>query len=285
MSKFISNVVKLFSATLAGQILGIIVTPALTRLYLPADFGISQLFLSIVTIIAVISCFSYNSAIQLPKKDEDAANIVGLCAFLMVATSVLTTVFFFMFSGYFEQVLNAPGLSHYIYLLPLAIMSNSVAFVLAAWLSRRDEFGTIAKANFYSSVTGKGVSVGIGAISPSPFGLIFGTIINDATIAAVSLRKTVSELHFFQNLSFEKMKQLARRYKQFPQYNAGANLASVASFQSTPFLLAFYFSPVVVGYLRDCVHDYTIAVKTDGKCTEYRFFPEGLQGKKCYRFH
>jgi lipopolysaccharide exporter len=248
MSKFISNIIKLTSATLAGQILGIIVTPILTRLYLPADFGLSQLFFSLVGLIAVISCLSYEAAIQLPKDDDDAANIVVLCIGLIMLISILSTILFFLFSSYIGQELNVPALSNYVFLLPLAIICNSFAFVLNYWLSRRQEFSTIAKANFLSSVSGKAVSLGSGIISPSPFGLIFGTIVNDGTIALILLRKTFREIHFFQRLSFQRIKQMAIRYKKFPQYNAIANLAATASVQSTPFLLAFFFSPVIVGY-------------------------------------
>jgi len=248
VSKFVSNVIKLGSATLLGQILGIMVTPILTRLYLPEDFGIFQLFFSIVGLIAIISCLSYDSAIQLPKNDEDAANIVILCIILIFITTFLTTIFLFFFSSNIEQIMNTPGLSTYLIFLPLAIISISVSIVLVSWLARKDEFGTIAKANLYSSISGKAVSLGYGFISPSPFGLILGTIINDATIAIISLRKIKFGSHFSEKLSFEKIKELAIRYKKFPQYNTGANLAGSAAVQIIPILLAFLFSTVVVGY-------------------------------------
>jgi lipopolysaccharide exporter len=248
MSKFLSNVIKLFSATLLGQILGLMVTPILSRLYSPADFGIFQLFISIISIIAVISCFGYTNAIMLPKKDEDSATIVVLCIFLIIITSFLSTIFFILFSSYIEETLKAPGFSKYLFLLPLAIFCNSIAYVLGTWLSRRDEFTTIAKANIYSSVCGKGVSTGIGVISHSPFGLILGTIINDTILAIVSLKKTVSDFHFFQNVSYKQIKYWALRYKNFPLYSAGADFADSASVQIIPFLLAIYFSPIIVGY-------------------------------------
>jgi O-antigen/teichoic acid export membrane protein len=248
MSKFLANVLKLGSATLLGQIIGFIVTPVLSRLYSPADFGIYQLFISIVTFIAIISCLSYHGAINLPKKHEDGASIVTLCILLIAITSVVATIFFFVFSGSIGQILNAPRLSNYLFLVPLAILCNSVAFVLAGWLSRKEEFGTMAKANLVSSITGKSVSVGSGIISPSPFGLIFGTITNDATIVIISLKKTVADFHLFQNVSYERIKEIAIRYKNFPRYNAPSSLTSTAGVQSTPLLLAFFFSPVVVGY-------------------------------------
>jgi lipopolysaccharide exporter len=160
MSKFLSNVLKLLSASLLGQILGIILTPILSRLYSPADFGMFQLFISVISIIAVISCFSYYNAILLPKKDEDAANIVVLCFILIIFTSLVTTIIFLIFSGQIEMALNAPGFSNYIYLIPLAIICNSFAIVLNYWLTRKEEFGTLAKINIYSSVSSKGVSIG-----------------------------------------------------------------------------------------------------------------------------
>jgi O-antigen/teichoic acid export membrane protein len=143
---------------------------------------------------------------------------------------------------------NAPALSHYIFLIPLGILCNSIAFVLSYWMTRREEYGTMAKANITSSFTSRSVSIGFGVYSPSPFGLIFGTIINDATIICILLKKTVSDLHFFRKISFKKVKELAIRYKKFPKYNIGSELASAMSIQVTPLLLAIFFSPVIVGY-------------------------------------
>jgi len=248
MSKFLSNVLTLFSATVLGQIIGIIVSPVLSRLYSPADFGVFQLFFSISGLIAVVACFSYQSAINLTKKDEDAANIVVLCLCLILATSVFSTLFFSVFSENIEQFLNAPGLSVYLFLIPVAIIANSVAYVLGSWLSRRQQFGIIAKGNLYSSITGKSSSIGLGILSPSPFGLIFGTIINDATIVLVSLRKTWEDFPIFRRVSFKKIGELTKRYKKFPQYGAISSLTSHGASQAIPFMLAFSFSTVIVGY-------------------------------------
>ena len=248
MSKFVSNTLKLFSATILGQILGLIVMPFLSRLYTPADFGVYQLFFSMVAVVTVFSCFSYSSAINLPEKHEDAANIVVLCVFLIIVTSIITTVFFLIFAGYIDNALNTPGFSNYFLLLPLAIISNSFAYILSFWLSRREQFGTIAKANILSSITGKTVSVGSGILSPSPFGLIFGTIINDTTIFLVFLRRTAVDFPFLKEVTFRRMGQLALRYKKFPQNDFSAKLVGAAAGQSAPLLLAFFFSPVIVGY-------------------------------------
>ncbi len=248
MSKFISNVITLFSATLLGQILGIIVSPVLSRLYSPADFGIFQLFFSIVGLISIVACLSYNEAINLPKKDEDGAHLVVLCLCLIIVITCVSVFFLTIFSETIEIVLNAPGLSSYLYLVPLAVIASSFAYVLGSWLSRRQHFSTIAQANLSSSITGKTASVGLGFLSPSPFGLIFGTIINDATIVLMSLRKILTDVDLFRNVTFTKIRELAIRYKKFPQFSTGASLMSMGASQCIPFMLAVTFSPVIVGF-------------------------------------
>jgi lipopolysaccharide exporter len=248
MSKFISNVITLFSATLLGQILGVIVSPVLSRLYSPADFGIYQLFFSMVSLIAIIACLSYQGAINLPKKDDDAVNIVVLCLGLIIVTACVSAVMLTFFSETIENVLNAPGLSAYMFLIPLAVIARSIAYVLGSWLSRRQQFGTIAQANLSSSITGKTTSVGLGLLSPSPLGLICGPIINDATIAVVSLKKIREDFSLFQVVTFEKIRELAIRYKKFPQFSTGSVLMSMAASQCIPFMLAVSFSPIVVGF-------------------------------------
>lgn len=239
---------KVSSSTFVGQLIGLLATPLLTRIYSPADFGIFQLFASIVGVIAPLACLSYYYAIILPEKNEDAANVVILCLFLIAVTSFITTIFFFLFSGVIEQDLNVPGFSRYVPLLPLAIIFSGFAYIFGFWTSKKEQYGVIAKANVYSSFTGKGFSIGYGILGPSPFGLILGPIINDATIVLVLIKKAFADFSLFYHTSYEKIKEMAIRYKKFPQYSLGADLAGTVAFQFIPFVLAFNFSPEIIGY-------------------------------------
>lgn len=279
MSKFISNVITLFSATLLGQILGIIVSPVLSRLYSPADFGVYQLIFSMVSLIAIVACLSYQGAINLPKKDEDAAIIVVLCLCLIIVTACVSAVILSIFSETIENVLNVPGLSAYLFLIPFAVIASSVAYVLGSWLSRRQQFGTIAQANLSSSVTGKTASIGLGLLSPSPFGLIFGPIINDATIIVVSLKKTIADFPLFQGVTFEKIRESAIRYKKFPQFSTGSAFASAAATQCIPFMLAVSFSPIVVGFYAMTYVIITLPLKLMGNSLSSVFYQKASAEK------
>ena len=77
-SSFASDVLKLAGGTAIAQILSILASPIITRMYGPEAFGLSALFASITGIVAVVACLRYELAIMLPEKDEDAANLLAL---------------------------------------------------------------------------------------------------------------------------------------------------------------------------------------------------------------
>ena len=71
-SEFNKNVLLLASGTAFAQALPIVISPILTRIYTPSDFGTLSLFIAIVSIFASIANGRYELAIMLPKKDENA---------------------------------------------------------------------------------------------------------------------------------------------------------------------------------------------------------------------
>ena len=72
-TSFAGDVLKLVSGTTIAQLVGILITPVLTRLYAPEAFGTLALFTSITSILGVIACMRYELAIMLPESDEEVA--------------------------------------------------------------------------------------------------------------------------------------------------------------------------------------------------------------------
>ena len=89
-SSFASNVVTIVTGTAIAQIIVILATPVITRLYGPEAFGLFALFSSIISILVTVGCLRYELAIMLPKSDEDAANVFGLCIFLLMVITVVS---------------------------------------------------------------------------------------------------------------------------------------------------------------------------------------------------
>jgi O-antigen/teichoic acid export membrane protein len=71
-SEFTRNVLTLMTGTTIAQVIPIAISPILTRLYSPEDFGEFALFIAIASIFGFIANGRYEMALMLPKKDENA---------------------------------------------------------------------------------------------------------------------------------------------------------------------------------------------------------------------
>jgi len=247
MSNFITNVLKLVSGSVTAQILGILLIPIITRIYNPDDFGIFQLFISISGILVIVSTFSYQLAIMLPKTEEDAANITSVCVVLVTLISILTGVVV-LFIPEDINIFNTPGISKYLPLLPVIIFLNGMFFVQNYWLSRKTRFGVIAGSRVSNTLTSKISQIGLAKMSVTPFGLIGGYIAGYAFADIVMLKGVKKDIQIFKKVSVKRMKEVAIQYKKFPLFSFWSSIANTISPQVPAFLLAYFYSTSVVGH-------------------------------------
>ena len=199
MSTFSKNVLQLVSGSVVAQFLGFLLTPIITRIYLPGDFGILQLFLSISNIIVAFSSLSYDRAILLPQEDDDSATLLVLSIILISIISLISGVILVVFSEEIGTLLNTPQISQYLVIVPIAAWVTGIFAVGNVWLSRRKRFGRIASAQVVNTVITRVSQMGIGLISAVAFGLIFGWLVGSCA-ALVVVHLTDERRHLsFQN--------------------------------------------------------------------------------------
>lgn len=248
MSNFITNVLKLVSGSVTAQVLSIFLIPIITRIYNPDDFGIFQLFISISGILVIVSTFSYQLAIMLPKTEEEAANVTSLCTILVTFVSLLTGVIVLFIPKSIDNIFNAPGISNYLPLLPLIIFLNGMFFVQNYWLSRKTRFGVIAGSRISNTLTSKALQIGFAKWSITPLGLIGGFIAGYAFADLVMLKGIKKDIQVFKNVSIKRIKEMAIQYKKFPLFSSWSSIANTISPQVPAFLLAYFYSASVVGH-------------------------------------
>lgn len=108
-NEFNRNVVTLLTGTTVAQAIPVMISPILTRIYTPEDFGVLALFIAITSIFGSIANARYELAIVLPEKDEDAVNIVALCILIAFSISVGLFVAVSIFHTPILRLLNNLG--------------------------------------------------------------------------------------------------------------------------------------------------------------------------------
>lgn len=66
----LKHITMIAGGTTLAQLVNILATPVISRIYSPEDFGVAAVFMSVVSILSVISALRYELAIPLPKTER-----------------------------------------------------------------------------------------------------------------------------------------------------------------------------------------------------------------------
>lgn len=164
------------SGTAFAQGLTIAITPILTRIYNPNEFGIAAAFAAVLTMLGFAKSFSYEIAIPVVASDDDAKALLVLC-FGILALTVTTIALSMLFWG--DRLLatfNAEPLVPYKYLIPLGYAAVGAYVILSAWMLRIREYKAISYTQCLQAVVQALVKVCLGLLGAGPSALVLGNI-------------------------------------------------------------------------------------------------------------
>lgn len=248
---FTADVLKLVTGTTLAQIVVVLASPLLTRLYGPEAFGFLALFTSITSIIGVLVCMRYELAIMLPKTEREAVNLLALSLISVVVVSGLTLLALFFAGNTLLSLLKAPGLAPYLILIPPFVFINGIFLALNYWNSRTRQYGRLSVARVTNSLTTTGTQLETGIAGYATGGSLIsanlvGSLVSTAVLGGQIWRDDRTLLS--SNLSWREILAGLKRYKKFPLFDSLSALLDAVSWQLPVLLLAAFFSPVIVGF-------------------------------------
>ena len=89
--EFTRHVLTLMTGTGLAQVIVLLLSPVITRLFEREHFATLEQFVMILTLGSVVVSGKYEQSIMLPKKQEDASQLTGL-SFLIAAAACLVAV-------------------------------------------------------------------------------------------------------------------------------------------------------------------------------------------------
>jgi len=245
---FVRNVFVLMGGTTVAMIIPVAASPLLTRLYTPYEFGIFALYVSIVTIISVPISGNYDWAVVLPKKDEDAINLVGVCFTVSLFVGIVLFILSWLFAGETSALLGNRRISPWLRLVPLTAFIMGLQETFSYWANRRRQFKRIGANRIIESIVTPVATLALGLPSWGVGGLVTGLMGGKAAATWMlgrGLWKEKKERSLL--LSKKSMLEQGRRYSDFPLYSAPTSFLDTLALQIPVLLLMKFFSPVVVG--------------------------------------
>lgn len=279
-TEYARNIVTLMTGTTIAQAIPIAISPLLTRIYTPKDFGVLALFVSIITIFGSIANARYELAIMLPEKDEDAINIFALGFIINCILSLILMLLAIGFNDIFTRLLDNQEISFWLYFVPLAVFFTGLFNLLNYFNNRRKNYKDLKNAVIIKSIYSAVIQLSIGLIKTGATGLISGQIISNFFANTKLLRNILKDKKLVTKISKNEIIVLARRYKTFPKYSVLAILFNNLSQYLINILISSLFNIITLGFYSLVLRVLGIPATLIGSSIGQVFFQQASQEKQ-----
>lgn len=237
------------TGTTIAQAIPVVVSPLLTRLYSPEDFGAFALYLAIASIAAVVVTGRYEMAIILPKKESDAYHLVVLSVMLAAIASSFFFVCIIFFKPSIEMIFGWKGDNFWMYWLPLSVFFMAVYQSLNYLCNREGRYKQMALSRIFQSSSMTSIHLVSGCLKVGSVGLIAGQIIGQISAACImAYMMFVKVRRATPGVRKRKLFALIKKYSNFPKYLILAHGFNTASAQSPVIFLSAIFGSGSAGF-------------------------------------
>jgi len=245
---FYRNIAVVAGGNITARLIGIISAPIITRLYLPADYGIYSIFVSIFGIVGSLATLRYSVTIPIAESEKLSDNILKLCFFITSSLSLLLAVCVALFGDFFAAKCNTNRIIPYLWFIPIVFFCTGIYEALNNWALREKRFNLITRTKIRQSTSSATVKIGLGALGVSPLGLFIGQIADSAAgIGSLFSKLTRVKPSFFKHFSWHEIKFAAKRYKKFPLIQSWSQLLLALGAQLPVLLLGSFYGAKAAG--------------------------------------
>lgn len=247
-SEFSRNVLTLMTGTTIAQAIPIAISPILTRIYSPQDFGIFALFLAIVGFFSVVSSARYEQALLVPREDEDAINIFALGFLINIFISIFLFLVVAIFHEEITNLFNNKEIGIWLWFAPLTVFFTGLFNLLTYWNNRKKHYANITKATIIKSIILALSQVAIGSIKSGAAGLVGGQILTSIFSNMRLAKALLNNKKLLKAISKESIINQAKKYTDFPKFQAPHAMLNNLSSSLPTFLFSTFFSIGIVGF-------------------------------------
>ncbi|MBI4405587.1 MAG: lipopolysaccharide biosynthesis protein [Deltaproteobacteria bacterium] len=245
----IHRVLRLAAGAVAGNLLVVLATPLITRLYTPQDYARWILCISYVSILGTVASLRYENAVVLPKSHRDAVHAAALAIFCSFVVGCLSFLPLVLFSGKLSSVLSTDVTWLSLSWIPALVFLTGLSQTCLSWCTRSQWFGLSSIANACSALLLVLSQIVAAKLGYTTFwGLVVGSIIGQGgTTLILCCWIVFCERRSLKLISIKHLYVTAREYKNFPIYLTPYSIVGVIRERISLFFLNSWATQAVVG--------------------------------------
>lgn len=245
---FARSAAVLMASTTMAQGITFLISPILTRLYSPENFGHFAIFSAAVAVVTVFITLKYENAIMLPNDDIDAVNVVALSVIISILTSLIIFLIVVFFGSRLLMLFGHQVERDWLFLFPVVVFFMGIYIPFYNWLNRLGRYKTMAYRSITLAAVTGGLSLCFGFLGFKSLGLIASFVLGQILVVVIlSYDIYITTRDKIKFISFTKMTNQMVRYVQFPVYDLSSSLVSLVVNQAPIFIYNKYFGANMVG--------------------------------------
>ena len=246
-SAFVKNVLVVMSGTALAQVLSFALSPIISRLYSPADFGVFGSFTAILGVVGAVMTLEYSQALILPKQKDDAFGLFVISCLSTLLIVAFCLAICLVASGFILNFVKAQN-AWILVLLVMGILISGLSQTFQGWCIRVKAFKHTSASQVIRSLSANGTQIGLGYLKGGALALIFAATLGDM-LATLSLAKVVlrEPKILWRSIRWKRIWQLVKEYRDFPLYSASTNVMNSVSLGLPVFLLTHFYGIAVAG--------------------------------------
>lgn len=238
-------VLLVFSGTATAQVIPILGSLVIARLFVPAEFGMFMTWFGLVQIGAVLSTGRFETA--LPLEDNGAPRAQAASSALITAAAILsliTTIGASLWPLYGRFLKEVP--TTLIVLWIPAVAGAAIVLILQSWAASEGQFRTLSLMRITQAAIITGLQIAVGFVQPSAAslalahlaGVVSGAILMAWIMRPPRLLDGRKTLFNFWN-----------RYRRFPIYALPGGIVNTTAAQLPLILVSHRFGADVAGHV------------------------------------
>ena len=245
-SEYARNVLTLMSGTTIAQAIPVIVTPILTRIYSPAEFGLFAIYLALIAIGAMIATGRLEMAVLIAGKDSDAIRLAYISLIISAVFSILALSVISLIGQQIAVFSAQPELVRWLYIVPFSIFLFSVYKVLLHWLNRKKYYALMSRTRVTQSGSISILQMAVGFATKVTTGLAVADCLG-RVVALMMIFNKVKATLILPRFNLARNYALIRRYRKFPFLGSPASLLNILSLQMPYLIIPAIFTSAVAG--------------------------------------
>ncbi len=248
---FAWNVSIMLVGTVAGQAVSLLLSPVLTRLYSPTQFGYLSVYGAVLAIFGVVASLGLELAIPICMAEAECANLLALNGLVLTGTTTLVALCAWLIPAHTLNAAWVGSLADYRWLLPIGFACLGGYYIMVAVATRNGAFKDIARTRISQGVSGPVSQILLALLGAGTPGLVLGYVIGQSSGTLLLLTRFMHQQRaWLAQINWRGVVAVTRRYITFPLLASWARVFDMAGSGTVLFvLISACYSPEIAGFM------------------------------------